>query len=102
MWWMKSSVVRAAFAVALGVFSCVPAGAASAQASDSLPGGPPAKAPASAPFAFADFSWVPGNAGPSERPLTWGPFTGEFRLDDVFHYSFARPIDNTISGSSEV
>src|SRR5262249_54879384 len=56
----------------------------------------------SVPFAFADFSWIPGNAGSSERPLTWGPFTGEFRMDNVFHYSFARPIDNTISGSSEV
>jgi len=57
---------------------------------------------AAAPFAFADFSWVPGNAGASERPLSWGPFTGEFRLDDVFHYEFSRPADNTISGSSEV
>ena len=55
-----------------------------------------------APFAFADFSWVPGNAGASERPLTAGPFTGEFRLDDVYHYSFADPQDGTISGSSEV
>jgi hypothetical protein len=63
---------------------------------------PKAKDPPSAPFAFADFSWVPGNAGASERPLTFGPFTGEFRMDNVFHYSFARPIDNTISGSSEV
>jgi hypothetical protein len=57
---------------------------------------------AATPFAFADFSWVPGNAGPSERPLTIGPFTGEFRLDDVYHYSFADPRDGTISGSSEV
>jgi hypothetical protein len=57
---------------------------------------------ASAPFAFADFSWVPGNAGASERPLTAGPFVGEFRFDGVYHYSFAKPIDNTISGSSEV
>lgn len=58
--------------------------------------------PPPAPFAFADFSWVPGNAGASEHPLTFGPFTGEFRLDDVYHYSFANPRDNTISGSSEV
>src|SRR5262249_58597982 len=55
-----------------------------------------------APFAFADFSWVPGNAGASERPLTIGPFTGEFRLDDAYHYSFSDPKDGTISGSSEV
>jgi hypothetical protein len=56
----------------------------------------------SAPFAFADFSWMPGNAGASERPLTVGPFTGEFRVDAAYHYSFNHPADNTISGSSEV
>jgi putative OmpL-like beta-barrel porin-2 len=67
--------------------------APTAAAADSAP---------AAPFAFADFSWVPGNAGASERPLTFGPFVGEFRMDNVFHYSFAKPIDNTISGSSEV
>ena len=57
---------------------------------------------ASAPLAYADFSWIPGNAGASERPLTIGPFTGEFRMDDAYHYSFAKPSDNTIGGSSEV
>ena len=65
----------------------------------------PAKEPepaAKEPFAFADFSWVPGNYGSSDRPLTWGPFTGELRVDTVYHYSFANPKDNTISGSSEV
>lgn len=59
-------------------------------------------APASAPFAFADFSWMPGNLGAAERPLAVGPFTGEFRVDEAYHYSFAHPQDNTISGSSEV
>ena len=59
------------------------------------------------PFAFADFSWAPGNYGPSERPLSWGPFTGELRVDVAYHYSFynniaATPADHTISGSSEV
>jgi hypothetical protein len=53
------------------------------------------------PFAFADYSWVPGNAGASERPLTWGPFTGEVRVDVAYNYSFNRPKDDTISGSSE-
>jgi hypothetical protein len=54
------------------------------------------------PFAFADFSWVPGNAGSTERPLSFGPFTGEVRVDTAYHFSFARPIDDTITGSSEV
>src|SRR5262245_57718411 len=54
------------------------------------------------PFAFADFSWVPGNYGSSDRPLSFGPFVGEFRIDTAYHYSFNNPQDNTISGSSEV
>lgn len=54
------------------------------------------------PFAFADFSWVPGNYGSRDRPLSFGPFTGEFRVDTAYHHSFAQPQDNTISGSSEV
>ena len=54
------------------------------------------------PFAFADFSWAPGNYGSSDRPLTWGPLVGEIRIDSAYHYSFANPKDNTISGSSEV
>src|SRR5882672_10872447 len=55
-----------------------------------------------APFAFADFTWVAGNASPHTSPLTFGPFAGELRVDTVYHYSFANPIDGTISGSSEV
>lgn len=59
-------------------------------------------APERVPFAFGDFSWMPGNYGASERPFAYGPFTGEFRLDAAYHFSFNRPEDNTISGSSEV
>lgn len=54
------------------------------------------------PFGFADFSWVPGNYGGPDKPLTWGPFSGEVRVDAVYHHSFANPVDNTLSGSSEV
>ena len=61
-----------------------------------------APGPAAEPFAFADFSWVPGNYGSADRPLKYGPFTGEVRLDTVYHYSFNKPSDDTISGSSEV
>ncbi len=55
-----------------------------------------------APFAFGDFSWVPGGYAPSESPLKFGPLTGEFRVDTVYHYDFDNPSDHTISGSSEV
>jgi len=57
---------------------------------------------AAEPFAFADFSWVPGNYGASERPFSFKAFTGELRVDTAYHYSFNRPLDDTISGSSEV
>src|SRR5262245_19403674 len=63
---------------------------------------PAAKPPAAEPFAFADFSWMPGNYAANERPLSFKAFTGEFRVDVPYHYSFNRPEDNTISGSSEV
>ena len=63
---------------------------------------PNAEATAAEPFAFADFSWVPGNKGAADKPLTFGPFTGEFRLDTAFHYAFTNPKDDTIAGSSEV
>jgi hypothetical protein len=65
---------------------------------------PPVAEPAASgdPFAFGDFTWMPGNARTRESPLTTKGFVGEFRLDSAFHYSFNRPKDNTISGSSEV
>jgi hypothetical protein len=70
---------------------------------------PPAEArpntdfhPEKVPFAFGDFSWVPGGYGPPDSPLSYGPFTGELRVDVNYHYSFANPKDDTISGSSEV
>ncbi len=63
---------------------------------------PPVEGAPAEPFAFADFSWVPGNAGASEKPLSFGPFTGELRVDTAYHYSLANPVDDTISGSSEV
>jgi hypothetical protein len=64
---------------------------------------PAQKPPPAEPFAFADFSWVPGNYGSNEKPLlVTKAFTGEFRIDTAYHYSFNRPQDDTISGSSEV
>jgi hypothetical protein len=62
----------------------------------------PAEAKLPEPFAFADFSWAPGSYAPSETPLATKYFVPELRLDNVFHYSFNNPVDNTISGSSEV
>ena len=60
-----------------------------------------AVAQAPTPYTYGDFSWAPGSYAPSESPLKWGPFTGELRVDSVFHQDFSNPKDNTISGSSE-
>jgi len=54
------------------------------------------------PFAFADFSWVPGNYAPAESKMATKYFTPELRLDAAYHYEFSNPKDDTISGSSEV
>jgi hypothetical protein len=53
------------------------------------------------PFTFADFTWQSGNARTKDSVLGNKYVTGEFRLDDVFHYSLNRPKDDTIGGSTE-
>jgi hypothetical protein len=79
------------------------AGVVAAQASPADPTPLPTPSPTPAPpFAFADFSWMPGNYGSSDRPLSFKAFTGELRVDTAYHYSFNRPQDDTITGSSEV
>jgi len=62
----------------------------------------PTTSTTAAPFAFADFTWLTGNARTTESPLDTPAFTPEIRVDVAFHYSFNHPADNTISGSSEV
>lgn len=64
---------------------------------------PPAvEAPTPIPFAFADFTWLSGNPRTTESPLGMKGFTGEFRADVNFTHSFNEPIDNTITGSTEI
>jgi hypothetical protein len=65
-------------------------------------GNQPAREPESPPpLEFSDFSWLPGNYTNPIKPLSFGPFTGELRVDTTLHLSFQNPQDNTISGSSE-
>jgi hypothetical protein len=54
------------------------------------------------PFAFADFSWIPGNYAPPDSAFATKYFTPEIRLDTTYHYEFSNPLDNTVVGSSEV
>jgi hypothetical protein len=72
---------------------------------------PPAAAPAPVespepaaapdPFAFADFTWLNGNARTHSSPLDTKYFTGEFRLDANYVQDFANPKDHTLDGSCE-
>ena len=60
---------------------------------------PPQKAE---PFAFADFTWLNGNARTKELAMDTKFFTPEIRADIDYIYDFNHPKDNTIGGSSEV
>jgi len=62
----------------------------------------PSKAPASEPFAFADFTWLNGNPRTKQVPLDTKFFTPEIRADVDYVYDFAHPKDDTIGGSSEI
>ncbi len=63
---------------------------------------PTAKPQKAEPFAFADFTWLTGNARTKESPMDTKFFTPEIRADVDYIYDFNHPKDNTISGSSEV
>src|SRR6267154_89907 len=54
------------------------------------------------PFAFADFTWLTGNARTKESPMDTKFFTPEIRADVDYVYDFNHPKDDTIGGSSEV
>ncbi len=64
----------------------------------------PTVAPAekSAPFAFADFTWLNGNPRTKEAAFDSKFFTPEVRADVDYTYDFRHPKDDTIGGSSEI
>ena len=72
-----------------------PAGAEQPSPSESKP----AKAE---PFAFADWTWLNGNARTKESPMDTKFFTPEIRADVDYIVDFNHPQDDTIGGSSEV
>ena len=112
----SSTVGNSATATARETGSAQPTSASPAKALRSLPdvlspeaavtemktqekAGKPEKAE---PFAFADFTWLTGNARTKESPMDTKFFTPEIRADVDYVYDFAHPKDDTISGSSEV
>jgi hypothetical protein len=54
------------------------------------------------PFAFADWTWLNGNARTKTPAFDSKFFTPEIRTDVSYIHDFNHPQDNTIGGSSEV
>ena len=97
----KSSTPEAApptVAAASAAAPAVPAEAALSTA-DSSPAGKPAK---EEPFAFADWTWLNGNARTKTPAFDSKFFTPEIRADVDYIYDLNHPKDDTIGGSSEV
>src|SRR5437879_436527 len=63
---------------------------------------PTAKPQKAEPFAFADWTWLNGNARTKESPMDTKFFTPEIRADVDYIVDFNHPADDTIGGSSEV
>jgi hypothetical protein len=69
--------------------------------SQEAPAKPENQEPA-APFAFADWTWLNGNARTKTPAFESKFFTPEIRADVNYVYDFHSPIDDTISGSTEI
>jgi hypothetical protein len=65
------------------------------------PASPQKKAKAE-PFAFADWTWLNGNARNKDVAFDTKFFTPEIRADINYVYDFNHPKDDTIGGSSEL
>ncbi len=63
---------------------------------------PSGKQPKEAPFAFADWTWLNGNARTKTPAFDSKFFTPEIRADVDYIYDLNHPKDDTIGGSSEV
>ena len=60
------------------------------------------RSPHSDPFAFADFTWLNGNARTRDTPYATKFFSPEIRADVDYVYDFRHPSDDSIGGSSEI
>ena len=54
------------------------------------------------PFSDWDWTWLNGNPRTKEAAFDSRFFTPEIRADITYTYDFNKPVDNTISGSSEI
>jgi len=101
--WFLAQLARPAESqTAAGADTISPTRNLSATRADSLRKAPNAKQAKAAPFAFADFTWLNGNARTKTPVFDSKVFTGEFRFDVNYIYDFNRPKDHTLVGTSEV
>lgn len=63
---------------------------------------PSAKKEKIEPFSDWDWTWLNGNPRTKELAFDSKFFTPEIRADVTYTYDFNKPVDNTISGSSEI
>jgi putative OmpL-like beta-barrel porin-2 len=73
-----------------------------AAAHNESPAGLPAKKEKIDPFSDWDWTWLNGNPRTKEAAFDSKFFTPEIRADVSYTYDFNKPVDNTISGSSEI
>jgi hypothetical protein len=89
-------------AVAVKAADAAPTPAPAVTATQEAAAGAPAKPAPAEPFAYADWTWLNGNA--RNKDAVWDSkfFTPEIRLDTDFVSSFNHPKDDTIGGSTEI
>jgi hypothetical protein len=75
---------------------------ATAQVASEIPAAPPAKKEKIAPFSDWDWTWLNGNPRNKDVAFDSKFFTPEIRADVTYSYSFNKPTDNSMGGSSEL
>jgi opacity protein-like surface antigen len=80
--------------------TALPSSAATVLPAAESPPAAPAEAPASEPFAFADFTWLNGNNRQKTALLDTKYFTPSLLIDVNYTASRNNPIDNTVVGST--
>jgi Putative beta-barrel porin-2, OmpL-like. bbp2 len=63
---------------------------------------PPAQPEKIAPFSDWDWTWLNGNPRNKDTAFDSKFFTPEIRADGTYAYSFNKPVDNSLGGSSEI
>jgi Putative beta-barrel porin-2, OmpL-like. bbp2 len=63
---------------------------------------PPEKKEKIAPFSDWDWTWLNGNPRNKDTAFDSKFFTPEIRADVTYAYSFNKPVDNSLGGSSEI